>query len=171
MSTPVRISAFVVALAAVFALALGLGRVVGPVVAPEPATHEGMTGNMTGESSGDTHLPGGLMVSQDGYTLRLADLTPDKYKYYVSAYDVDVSIDIRNDGLAATRATTLSVTLQIWDPSRSTQYGQDIEVIARSGSIWLALTKPEIEVHAGDRMGGRSGGQNYLHPFVSRWDR
>ena len=72
MSTPVRISAFVVALVAAFALALGLGRAVGPVDAPEPATHEDMTGVMTGESGGDAHLPGGLMVSQDGYTLTLA---------------------------------------------------------------------------------------------------
>jgi hypothetical protein len=85
--------------------------------------------------SGDLRLVKDMEVKflkhRGEYTIHLPDLTPDKYKYYVSGYDVEVSIDIRNDGLAATRATTVAVTLQFWDPSRSTQYGQDSEIIAQ----------------------------------------
>ena len=38
-STPVRIAGFVVGLAALFAVALGVGRLVGPIDQPEPAAH------------------------------------------------------------------------------------------------------------------------------------
>ena len=81
MSTPVRVAAFVTALVAVFAAALGLGRLVGPVDAePAPAAHEGdMSGGHGADDAGEhgtdaaTHLPGGLTVSSDGYTLALED--------------------------------------------------------------------------------------------------
>ncbi|WP_353508312.1 hypothetical protein [Intrasporangium sp.] len=80
MTTAARIVGFVAGLAALFGLALGLGRVVGPVGEPaaahEPAAdHEAAAGHGTAASSSEptgTTVPGGLMVSQDGYTLRLA---------------------------------------------------------------------------------------------------
>lgn len=88
MNAPTRIGAFLVALAAVFGLALGLGSLVGPVGAPAAASHDSGhdSGHDTDAASGDSHahgtdpapsastvgLPGGLTVSQDGYTLRLA---------------------------------------------------------------------------------------------------
>lgn len=62
------------------------------------------------------------------FVLKLPDVTPDKYKYFVIGNNVDVSVDIRNDGQASTRATTVVVTLEVWDPAHSTQYGNDIEV-------------------------------------------
>ena len=76
MSTPARVAAFATGLALVFAVTLGVGRLVGPVVDPpadDMAEHaeDGMS-DMEGEhAEGTAHLPGGLMVSQDGYTLVL----------------------------------------------------------------------------------------------------
>lgn len=82
MNTPARVGVFVVGLAAVFAAALGVGNAVGPV-ADEPVSHddEHVAGGSDGSgahggghegTSTATDLPGGLMVSQDGYTLELA---------------------------------------------------------------------------------------------------
>jgi hypothetical protein len=83
MNTPTRVAAFAVGLAAVFAAAVGVGTLTGPVGAAstsstaEPAGHDdGHTESTTDRSTTDpaaaeAHLPGGLMVSQDGYTLDL----------------------------------------------------------------------------------------------------
>ena len=97
MSTPVRVAAYVAALVAVFAAALGLGRVAGPLdIEPTAAAHPsaGAEGDAHGSAGADTgaeheeagheavagegnatasHVPGGLMVSADGYTLDLLD--------------------------------------------------------------------------------------------------
>jgi hypothetical protein len=91
MSTPIRIALFVVGLAVAFAAALGAGRAVGPIreASPPPmADHGDSMGESATEGQdeaegghGGSHeaaaaeLPGGLMVSQDGYTL---DLTEDR---------------------------------------------------------------------------------------------
>ena len=75
MSTPLRIAGFVVALAAVFGLALAVGNAVGPFAESEPehdAGHGSESNDSTSTEPG-ADLPGGLMVSQDGYTFRLAD--------------------------------------------------------------------------------------------------
>jgi len=64
------------------------------------------------------------------FILKLPDVTPFKYKYFVNGNSVDVNVDVRNQGDANTRETSVVVTLQVWDPSRSTQYGTDIEVTA-----------------------------------------
>lgn len=83
VSTPLRIGGFVVGLAAAFVLALGLGRVVGPLETDAPTAHAddpddrghdeaAEAGHGGGrEDAGALRLPGGLMVSQDGYTLAL----------------------------------------------------------------------------------------------------
>lgn len=81
MSTPVRVAGFLVALLAVFGIAFGVGNAIGAVgsgAAHEGAVHTG-TGSREGavpraaETSGASvsDVPGGLMVSQDGYTLDL----------------------------------------------------------------------------------------------------
>ena len=83
MSTGTKVAIFLVGLGIVFAAALGIGNAVGPV-ADEPVAHDDEHGAGSGDSDehgeghgGDTEtaaeIPGGLMVSQDGYTLRLAD--------------------------------------------------------------------------------------------------
>ena len=73
LSTPARVAAFATGLSLVFAVTLGVGRLVGPVVEPpadEMAEHAGADDGMGDEHGGGAeHLPGGLMVSQDGYTL------------------------------------------------------------------------------------------------------
>jgi hypothetical protein len=67
MSTATRVGAFLATLALVFALALGAGRAFGPAEAPATvAAHEMPEAAMKA-------APGGLMISQDGYALALAE--------------------------------------------------------------------------------------------------
>jgi hypothetical protein len=77
MNTAGRVAGFVVALAAVFALTLGVGRAFGPDAVPEtPAhdTHVADEPDTARQASSDAaETPGGLMISQDGYTLALAE--------------------------------------------------------------------------------------------------
>jgi hypothetical protein len=77
MTGPLKVVGFLVALVAVFAAALGAGYAVGPVSTP---TSGATAGHATAEEdahaagnlpAADEEVPGGLMVSQDGYTLRL----------------------------------------------------------------------------------------------------
>jgi hypothetical protein len=85
MNTPTRLAGFGVVAAVVFGIALLVGRAVGPVAAETPShdTHAGDTAEGTADdaAAGDaaqdsaepeTEIPGGLMTSQDGYTLTLA---------------------------------------------------------------------------------------------------
>jgi hypothetical protein len=85
MNTPTKVAVFVVGLAVVFTAALGIGNAVGPV-ADEPVSHDeehlADGSDEHGGGHGDTtetrpaaDVPGGLMISQDGYTFRLADKT------------------------------------------------------------------------------------------------
>lgn len=81
LSTPFRVIGFIAALAAVFGITLGAGRLFGPVDAtPASAGHdthatteptEPTDAADAGGTEHSAHLPGGLQVSQDGYTLRL----------------------------------------------------------------------------------------------------
>ena len=83
MSTPTKVAVFVVGLAVVFVGALGIGNAVGPV-ADEPVAHDEEHGTGASDEHGGhadgaeegagavAEVPGGLMVSQDGYTLRSA---------------------------------------------------------------------------------------------------
>jgi hypothetical protein len=99
MNTPTKLGGYAVVLAAVFAAATGVGNAVGPF-GPTGAGHTSTTqagaeqpseserhGGMSGMGGMGEHddaaeggaaaqeLPGGLMVSQDGYTLALAQDT------------------------------------------------------------------------------------------------
>jgi len=76
LSGPTRITVFVLGLAVVFAAAIGIGNAVGPV-AGEPVAHDAghASDDHGGEATPTTDIPGGLMVSQNGYALRLADDT------------------------------------------------------------------------------------------------
>ncbi len=75
MSTPVKVAGFLAAVAAVFGITLLAGRVVGPVDEPAVTAHDpdGGHGDETTSPSTTEEMPGGLMVSQDGYTLALAE--------------------------------------------------------------------------------------------------
>ena len=78
MNTPTRIAAFALGLAAVFGGAVGVGAAVGPVgpVDPHAPAHgtggHGDGGHGTAAAAPATS-PGGLQVTQDGYTLALTD--------------------------------------------------------------------------------------------------
>lgn len=86
MSTSAKLAGFLVAVAAVFALSLAVGRVVGPID-DEPVAHDdshaahpseaghGDEHNADVEPSATNQIPGGLMVSQNGYTLALSNDT------------------------------------------------------------------------------------------------
>lgn len=82
MNSPTRLAGFGAVAAVVFGVALLGGRALGPVDVEEP-THDTHAGDATGghaehESAGPaTEIPGGLMTSQDGYTLTLADSRAD----------------------------------------------------------------------------------------------
>ncbi|HYP45034.1 MAG TPA: hypothetical protein VEQ66_07545 [Propionibacteriaceae bacterium] len=72
MNTPTRVAAFVGGLAAVFAAAIGVGTLNARSSTAEPAGHDaGHPNTATTERATAENLPGGLMVSQDGYTLDL----------------------------------------------------------------------------------------------------
>ncbi|MFH8625261.1 hypothetical protein ACH4A8_25845 [Streptomyces vietnamensis] len=87
MNTGVKITAFAAALAATFGTAYGVGKGVGPVEEPQKAGHgehaaqdpqekTGHEGHEEGATTAASSLPGGLQVSQDGYTLALETPTP-----------------------------------------------------------------------------------------------
>jgi hypothetical protein len=87
MNTPARLGAYTLGLLAVFGAAAGLGSVVGPegAAADDTATHDTAPhGETPAESPMDTsapqssatHLPGGLQVSENGYTLDAAASLP-----------------------------------------------------------------------------------------------
>ncbi len=79
MSTPFRIAAFVVALGVAFLAARGVGSAVGPLDVEEPAmAHAGAEGDELASDGHDDHdeaavvdQPGGLAVSDQGYTLQV----------------------------------------------------------------------------------------------------
>ncbi len=89
MTTPVKVAAFVMALAIAFLGARAVGSVVGPDVdEPAPMAHAEGDDHSDDHSDGggsghdDRHQdevvrpPGGLAVSQDGYTLRVGEPRP-----------------------------------------------------------------------------------------------
>ncbi len=81
MTTTARILGFLLALGAVFAVALGVGSAVGPLAEPEPAAMEHADGAGQdagrGDNHGDSHgddevgLPSGLSSTEAGHTIRL----------------------------------------------------------------------------------------------------
>jgi hypothetical protein len=76
MSTSARVAAFLVALAAVFGAAVVVGQAVGPVSEPAPthrADHRTEAADRPAAVTRPAPIPGGLMVSQNGYSLRLAE--------------------------------------------------------------------------------------------------
>src|SRR5687767_5056773 len=73
MNTPTRMAGYALGLAAVFAAALGAGKVVGgPEPVPPAAAHDGGghgDSEAGGHESAAPQVPGGLQVAQDGYRL------------------------------------------------------------------------------------------------------
>lgn len=81
MSTALKIGGYTLGLLAVFGAAVGVGAAVAPAAtsaatsSPPPESHTDMSAMTSAPTADAASLPGGLMVSEDGYTLRLADRT------------------------------------------------------------------------------------------------
>lgn len=69
MRTPTRIGGYAVGLVAIFAAALGVGRVVGPDAAPPPPPVHADGGHVEDDHVEVAAVPGGLQVAEDGYRL------------------------------------------------------------------------------------------------------
>jgi hypothetical protein len=73
MTTATRLGAFAVGLAVVFAGAVGVGRLAGPATAVDPAPEDrGEPAGQDGSTGAAAGSPGGLQVSERGYSLRLS---------------------------------------------------------------------------------------------------
>jgi hypothetical protein len=111
MNTPLKLAAFAVGLFAVFGTAVGVGAAVGPVgsTSTSAAAHDDMGGaaGTHGDGGHGSAAPAGLAVSDDGYTLALADRslpagaeTPVAFRILgpdgaaVREYDVDHEVDL-----------------------------------------------------------------------------
>ena len=75
MNVAAKLGAFGLALGVVFAGAYGVGALAGPAAERGPESHEA-AGADHGGGSEAASAPGGLAVSADGYTLRLAGAAP-----------------------------------------------------------------------------------------------
>ncbi|MGC5305529.1 hypothetical protein [Micromonospora zamorensis] len=87
MRTVTRLAGFAVGLAAVFGTTYGIGRVVdrAPVV---EGRHDGDATHATGEHDETTErLPGGLLVSDRGYTLEPVDAPADEFAFRIAGPD------------------------------------------------------------------------------------
>jgi hypothetical protein len=70
MKAPVKLGIFVLSLLVVFAAFLGVGRLAGPSATGATGTTSGEAHSQGHDSPGtETKMPGGLLISQDGYRL------------------------------------------------------------------------------------------------------
>ncbi|MET7708789.1 hypothetical protein [Micromonospora sp. NPDC005413] len=87
MRTVTRLAGFVVGLAAVFGATYGVGRLVDPAPVAD-SRHDGGAVHATGEHDEATdRLPGGLLVSDRGYTLEPVDAPADEFAFRVTGPD------------------------------------------------------------------------------------
>jgi len=76
MSTSLKVVGFLAALAALFWVAVGVGQAVDPVASPDADDHGHTSASPAENAEVETtaaDLPGGLMVSQNGYTFALTN--------------------------------------------------------------------------------------------------
>ncbi|MEH1098067.1 hypothetical protein [Micromonospora sp. CPCC 205561] len=94
MNTATKLSAFALGVATVFGATYGAARVAGPEAAPAESRHDatgdhgaGGEAGHGGEQGGAAHLPGGLLVSERGYTLRPVDAPAGQFAFQVTGPD------------------------------------------------------------------------------------
>ncbi|MEV0827679.1 hypothetical protein [Nonomuraea rubra] len=94
MNTAAKLGSYALGLAVIFGGALGVGQVVDPPAATDTPHDQGHTGDdhtTTAQPSQTSNTPGGLQVSQDGYTLNpITSLTtgvPTDFKFTVIGPD------------------------------------------------------------------------------------
>ncbi len=88
MTTTLRVAAFLAGLAVVFGVALGVGNAIGPAEVATPEEHGGGHEMEMSDEPAST-IPGGLMVSQDGYTLRLSEANAEPGRAAPVAFTID----------------------------------------------------------------------------------
>ena len=91
MNTATRLGAFALGLAVVFGAAYGVGQVAAPGTAAE-ASHDAATGGHQTEhgpaaESSPAQLPGGLLVSDRGYTLTTAEAPARQFAFRITGAD------------------------------------------------------------------------------------
>jgi hypothetical protein len=103
MNTATKLSGFALGLAVVFGSAYGVGQLTDPVAPVAVAGHDGSADHGDGvggsghESGSASHLPGGLLVSDRGYTLRPIPAPAGEFAFQiigpdgrpVTGYDVE----------------------------------------------------------------------------------
>jgi hypothetical protein len=91
MNTATKLSGFALGLAAVFGAAYGIGQVGGPVAPAAEARHDGADaghGAAHGEQGGAADdLPGGLLVSDRGYTLEPLTAPAGQFAFRITGPD------------------------------------------------------------------------------------
>ncbi|MEV0731283.1 hypothetical protein [Polymorphospora sp. NPDC050346] len=97
MNTATKLSGFALGLAAVFGAAYGVGHVVDPVAPAADTRHESTTGHQAGgHDNGGGHdsdpgaanpIPGGLLVSDRGYTLVPVPAPVDEFAFRITGPD------------------------------------------------------------------------------------
>ncbi|MEV4462699.1 hypothetical protein AB0J85_04330 [Micromonospora echinofusca] len=94
MNTATKLSGFALGLAVVFGATYGVGRVADPVSPPAEAPHDAGGGHgddggagHSGDNGAAAHLPGGLLVSDRGYTLRPVDAPAGQFAFQVTGPD------------------------------------------------------------------------------------
>ena len=134
MNTPTKVVAFAGGLAIVFAAAIGIGTLTGPVgtagrtSTAAPADHgAGHPDTGTTDPAAAQDLPGGLMVSQDGYTFDLAQRQLPATEKAPAQFQI-----LGPDGQPVTRYTTA--------------HGKDLHLIAvRRDLIGFQHVHPELD--------------------------
>ncbi|SCE78881.1 hypothetical protein [Micromonospora mirobrigensis] len=95
MNTATKLSGFALGLAAMFGAAYGVGHLTGPVTTAaetrqDPATGHDAGGHDTGagpESTDDERFPGGLLVSERGYTLQPVTAPAGDFAFRITGPD------------------------------------------------------------------------------------
>ncbi|MFR9775867.1 hypothetical protein ACL02O_07370 [Micromonospora sp. MS34] len=93
MNTATKLSGFALGLAAVFGAAYGAGHLVGPVAPAAESRHDtagpGHDSAEAGHAGGDAagHLPGGLLVSDRGYTLQPTAAPGGEFAFRITGPD------------------------------------------------------------------------------------
>lgn len=135
-STPVRITGFVLGLAAVLAIALGVGKAVGPSDHPTTAEstdgHGGHGGSETTAPTGPAEVPAGLQSSQDGYTMQIVTShAPDHAKLPVT-FEI-----VGPDGKRVTTYDTLhEKLLHLIAVNRDLTGFQHVHPTLRTDGVW-----------------------------------
>lgn len=155
MNTPTKLGLYMLGLAALFGAAAGVGDLAGPVastsgVAVGDQTDEGHAGSRAGTPAGGpsdaegTRVPGGLQVSQGGYTLVPQTTTVR------AGEERDFRFTVNGpDGRPVTRYTTLhGKKLHLIVARRDLSGFQHLHPAEVGGGVWsVPLTLPDAGVY------------------------